>query len=654
MNININLYSFSNFRKSLLATLSNNSSKIDLNKFQISNSEINSINENTDDDYIWLETKLDEVLDIDGENQESLYGEYQSIIINLLDRMLLKRNVVNFKNYLDTIISEFIELPETADLPKNNIHEGYAVHMSVILEKLIEFYAQKKENNEFYNQVLDLIVDLNNDKLLSDDLIKTGEWRIEMSFDESFYAYKRLKKLDSNSKIGALHKRLIFFNETFIKEISNHEYLVNNLDLNEERYISDTGLIFDEGEIMDFVHEMPVEDDDQKSKKIDILFKLFKILFIGGDQDYALSNTRLTINNLIAGIEDRKILDTKLSEFSKLLVSDEIIDKDDELKAFDYSLHFASSISNRYFRCNCGKYSKKEHENILCDLCHIVVSKYGHINGTFKEIFNQMSRLDKHSTINKVSITKIIDKINDSKNDGKISLLVVGLESLLTNNYIITDLINNVISKTENISFEEKFKPQNLDKQYDLVKELFNNVVSNSNQNKTSFRELSSMLNRLIVNYYKNNKQKQINLCIDDFFKLIDFSDQRTIKSFAVNMLEQNKVDLSLKSLKFLEHNFLKDYCDFIAENYSMEDCFIFLNKMKKNKVENPFSLDSKLLNSSKNDDFLYLCNFKDNKHHLNYYVVYEFFKESQKNIIDQKKTDFIKQLFSDDKLMIT
>jgi len=265
-----------------------------------------------------------------------------------------------------------------------------------------------------------------------------------------------------------------------------------------------------------------------------------------------------------------------------------------------------------------------------------------------------MSRLDKHSTINKVSITKIIDKINDSKNDGKISLLVVGLESLLTNNYIITDLINNVISKTENISFEEKFKPQNLDKQYDLVKELFNNVVSNSNQNKTSFRELSSMLNRLIVNYYKNNKQKQINLCIDDFFKLIDFSDQRTIKSFAVNMLEQNKVDLSLKSLKFLEHNFLKDYCDFIAENYSMEDCFIFLNKMKKNKVENPFSLDSKLLNSSKNDDFLYLCNFKDNKHHLNYYVVYEFFKESQKNIIDQKKTDFIKQLFSDDKLMIT
>ena len=30
------------------------------------------------------------------------------------------------------------------------------------------------------------------------------------------------------------------------------------------------------------------------------------------------------------------------------------------------------------------------------------------------------------------------------------------------------------------------------------------------------------------------------------------------------------------------------------------------------------------------------------------------FSKESQKNIIDQKKTDLIKQLFSDDKLMIT
>ena len=644
MNIKSNY--FSGFRNSYLDMLSKNFEKISLNNFPIKK----QINHKNLIDELWLETRLDLVLDGD---EDDLFEDYQEVIVDLIDRMLLRRDILNFDKHLKTIILEFMELPEEV-FPKNNIHEGYAVHIPLILNKLINFYTQKTENNNFYNQVLDLIFDLIINKLLTDDIINTTDWRIEFVFDESFCVYKKLKKIVSNSKTEILHKRLLFFNEKFIKEISNHEYLVNNLDLNEERYISDTGLIFDEGEIMDFVHEMPVEDDDQKSKKIDILFKLFKILFIGGDQDYALSNTRLTINNLIAGIEDRKILDTKLSEFSKLLVSDEIIDKDDELKAFDYSLHFASSISNRYFRCNCGKYSKKEDENILCDLCHIVVSKYGHINGTFKKIFNQMSRLDKHITINKVSITKIIDKINDSKNDGKISLLVVGLESLLTNNYIITDLINNVISKTENISFEEKFKPQNLDKQYDLVKELFNNVVSNSNQNKTSFRELSSMLNRLIVNYYKNNKQKQINLCIDDFFKLIDFSDQRTIKSFAVNMLEQNKVDLSLKSLKFLEHNFLKDYCDFIAENYSMEDCFFHLNKMKKNKVENPFSLDSKLLNSSKNDDFLYLYNFKDNKHHLNYYVVYEFFKESQKNIIDQKKTDLIKQLFSDDKLMIT
>jgi len=626
--------------------LSKNFEKISLNNFPIKK----QINHKNLIDELWLETRLDLVLDGD---EDDLFEDYQEVIVDLIDRMLLRRDILNFDKHLKTIILEFMELPEEV-FPKNNIHEGYAVHIPLILNKLINFYTQKTENNNFYNQVLDLIFDLIINKLLTDDIINTTDWRIEFVFDESFCVYKKLKKIVSNSKTEILHKRLLFFNEKFIKEISSHEYLVNNLDLNEERYISDTGLIFDEGEIMDFVHEMPVEDDDQKSKKIDILFKLFKILFIGGDQDYALSDTRLTINNLIAGIEDRKILDTKLSEFSKLLVSDEIIDKDDELKAFDYSLHFASSISNRYFRCNCEKYSQKRYEYILCDRCHIVVSKYGLINGTFKNIFNQMSRLDKHSTINKVSITKIIDKINDSKNDEKISLLVVGLESLLTNNYIITDLINNVISKTENISFEEKFKPQNLDKQYDLVKELFNNVVSNSNQNKTSFRELSSMLNRLIVNYYKNNKQKQINLCIDDFFKLIDFSDQRTIKSFAVNMLEQNKVDLSLKSLKFLEHNFLKDYCDFIAENYSMEDCFFHLNKMKKNKVENPFSLDSKLLNSSKNDDFLYLYNFKDNKHHLNYYVVYEFFKESQKNIIDQKKTDLIKQLFSDDKLMIT
>ena len=650
MDINIKLYNFSNFRKSLLSTLTNNSSKIDLNEFQISNSEIN---ENTDDDFLWLETRLDELLDINGEEQETLYEGYQIIIIDLLDRMFLKRNVVNFKNYLDKIISEFIELPETVDLPKNNSQEGYAVHMSVILEKLTEFYTQKTENNKFYDQVLDLIVDLINNILLSDDVIKTMEWRIESNFDDSFSVYKRLKKLVSNSTIATLHKRLIFFNENFIKDISNHEYLVNNLDLHEERYISDTGLIFDEGEIMNFIHEMPVEDDDQKSKKIDILIKVFEFLFIGGDQDYALSDTRLTINNLIAEIEDRKILDAKLSQFSKLLVSNKIIDKDYELKAFDYSLHFASCISNRYFRCYCGKYSKEEEKSILCNRCHIAVSKYGLINGTFKNIFNQISRLDKHITINKVSIKKIIDTINKSKNDGKISLLVGGLESLLTDDYIITELINNVISKTEDISFEEKFKPQNSYKQYDLVKELFNNIVSNSNQNKISFRELSSMMNRLIINYYQKNKHKQINLCIDDFFKLIDYSDQRTIKSFAVNMSKQNNVDLSIKSLKFLKYRFLKDYCDFIAENNSMEDCFIYLNKMKKNKVEIPFSLHSKLLNSTKNDDFLYLYNFKDNKHLLNYYVVYEFFKESQKNIIDHEKLDLIKHLFSDDKLMI-
>ena len=489
---------------------------------------------------------------------------------------------------------------------------------------------------------------------MTDDIINTTDWRIEFVFDESFCVYKKLKKIVLNSKTEILHKRLIFFNEKFIKEISSHKYLLNNLDLYEERYISDTGLIFDE-EIMNSVNEMSAEDDDQKSKKIDFLFKIFKILFIGGRNEfkyYALSFIRLTINNLIKELEDGKILDLKLSEFSKLLVCDEVIEKDIEFKAFDYSLHFASSISNRYIRCYCGKYTEKRYKDILCEKCNIVVSEYGLINGTFKNIFSQLSRFDKFSKLNKVSLAKIIDIINKNKNAETISLLVFGLESFLAKEYIITDLINSAISKTEDISVEEKIKPYNLDKKFSLVKEFFIRIVSN--ENKISFRELSSMINRLIVNYYKNNKQKQINLCIDDFFKLIEFSDQRTIKSFALNMLEQDKVDLSIKSLKFLEYRFLKDYCDFITENNSLEECLIFLNKMKRNKSENAFSLDSKLFNSNKNDDFSYLCNFKDNIHHLSYYVVYEFFKQSQENSVDDEKLDLLRQLFLDDKLMIT
>ena len=344
------------------------------------NSKVNDIG-----GFDWLKDKLDFIL-LETEDAEALFDNYQYLYEDILEKMVLKKDISMFPEYFHKILTEFSKLPSSGVVSNNTLDEAYILHSRLIAPGIVKYYKKNIDDKNFAHSLLKMAIDLAHYILLtfpdrslkklpikrpiqeseSNMSLHDIGWQAQ-AFDDYFDVYKTLRNFGIKEEIQIMKDILTDLNMDHA--ISSEE---NSINLYDDENI--TLSIMESGNHGDIIRNLKDETDSEKISKFYSYLVLFKKMFYN-NPEYCLETLLPEIHEIIANTKERESLDLMLFRFSQELIELYIINEFNSSILLENALKYSSYISLNTLRCYCGKYEETRYKGIVCDRCGVKVGE---------------------------------------------------------------------------------------------------------------------------------------------------------------------------------------------------------------------------------------------------------------------------------------